>query len=176
VKEFATIEDEGLTRLFYITSTGLFEIPLLEGTRATGMVYFGEFSTGQANKKSRITDVHLGFNNILSAGEIGMELYVDKVLLPALRQGKTLDYTAEGNQTLLAVEPQRLPIGLDMQSAPLSFDVSEAGYGYSSGVFVSIGADARLVSLALNLETSETTSHPPAVPDSPAKPSPLQKA
>lgn len=163
VKEFATIEDEGLTRLFYITATGLFEIPLLEGTRSTGMVYFGEFSTGQANKKSRITDVHLGFNNILSAGEIGMELYVDKVLLPALRQGKTLDYTAEGNQTLLAVEPQRLPIGLDMQSAPLSFDVSEAGYGYSSGVFVSIGADARLVSLALNLETSETTSSTPQI-------------
>lgn len=161
VKEFCTIEDNGLTRLFYITASGLYEMPLREGSKATGTVYFGEFSTGEADKLLKVADVHLGFNNIKSAGQIDVELWTDKVLNPGMRQAKELDYTSGGDLDLLSVTPQRLPIGIDMQSSPLSFDYGEAKFGYSNGVLVSIGADARLVSATFATETKEVSSATP---------------
>ena len=161
VKEFATIEDAGLTRVFYITATGLYEIPLRDGVKATGTVYFGEFSTGEADKLLKVADVHLGFNNIKSAGQIDVELWTDKVLNPDMRQAKELEYTAGGDLDLLSVTPQRLPIGVDMQSAALSFDYCNSKFGYSNGVLVSIGADARLVSATFATETREVSSSTP---------------
>lgn len=161
VKEFCTIEDNGLTRLFYITGSGLYEMPLRAGEKATGTVYFGEFSTGEADKLLKVSDVHLGFNNILAAGQIDVELWTDKILNPHMRQAKELDYTSGGDLDLLSVTPQRLPIGVDMQSSPLSFDYGESKFGYSNGVLVSIGADARLVSATFVAETKEAPSSTP---------------
>lgn len=161
VKEFCTIEDNGLTRLFYITASGLYEIPLREGAKAIGTVYFGEFSTGEADKLLKVADVHLGFNNIKSAGQVDVELWTDKVLNPDMRQAKELNYTSGGNLGLLSVTPQRLPIGIDMQSSPLSFDYCNSKFGYSNGVLVSIGADARLVSATFVAETKEAASSTP---------------
>ena len=161
VKEFCTIEDSGLTRVFYITASGLYEIPLRSGAKATGTVYFGEFSTGEADKLMKVSDIHLGFNNIKSAGQIDVELWTDKVLNPDMRQAKELEYTSGGDLDLLSVTPQRLPIGVDMQSSPLSFDYGSAKFGYSNGVLISIGADARLVSATFAAETREATSSTP---------------
>lgn len=163
VKEFATIEDGGLTRLFYITATGLYEIPIYDGTKATAAVYFGEYSSGQAAVKLQVTDIHLGFNRISQSGEITCELWTDKVLYEDMRQGKTLDYSAFGDVSLLNVAPQRLPLGLEMESKGLSFDTGDSTIGYSSGIFVTIGADARLVSLAVNVEAKEFRSADPQV-------------
>lgn len=162
VKEFATIEDDGMTRLFYITATGLYEIPLYTGSRATAAVYFGEYSSGSADVKLQITDAHLGFNRVAATGEISAELWVDKVLRPDMRQSKTLTYTGEDISLLEAV-PQRMPLGTEMESTGLSFDFSESSNGYASGLFVTIGADARLVSLTVNAEGKEFMSATPQI-------------
>lgn len=162
VKEFATVEDTGLTRLFYITATGLYEIPLYSGDKATAAVYFGEYSSGQADVKTQITDVHIGFNRVAAAGEVTCELWTDKVLYTDMRQAKTLDYTA-GDVGLLSTTPQRLPLGLELESTGLSFDYGDSTIGYSNGVFVTVGADARLVSFTANVEAKEYRSANAAV-------------
>ncbi len=161
VKEFAVIEDAGLTRVFYITASGLYEMPLRTGEKASASVYFGEFSTGEGDKQLKVADVHLGFNNILSSGQVDVELWTDKQLFDDMRQAKMLDYTAAGDVGLLSTVPQRLPIAVDMQSAGLSFDYCNSKFGYSSGVMVTFGADARLVSAAFIAETREVSSVSP---------------
>ena len=159
VKEFATIEDAGLTRVFYITNAGLYEIPLHSGTKSTAAVYFGELSQGKADSQVRMMDVHLGLSRILAAGEIGVEVWTDKKLVA--REYKTLSFTGRSNTGLLEVTPQRLPFGVEQQSTGMSFDFSEGPFGYSSGALVTIGADARLASFAAAVETRDIPSSTP---------------
>ena len=161
VKEFATIEDAGLTRVFYITANALYEIPLRSGSKASAAVYFGEFSTGESDKQLKIADVHLGFNNIRSTGQIDVQLWTDKILFEDMRQAKQLNYTAGGDLNLLSIVPQRLPIAVDMESATVSFDYCNSKFGYTSGVMVTVGADARLVSATFIAETKEVSSSTP---------------
>lgn len=162
VKEFATIEDAGLTRVFYITESGLYEIPLHSGTKSTAAVLIGEIATGRADLQVRVMDVHLGFSRILQGGEIGSEVYVDKQLMANGRQYKTLEFSAAGNTGLLEVTPQKLPYSIDQQSNGLSYDYcGESNFGYSAGVLVTIGADARLAAVAIGTETREIQSATP---------------
>ena len=161
VKEFCAIEDNGLTRLFYITASGLYEIPLYEGDRATAAVYIGDFSSGVGNKLSRVVDVHLGFSDLTASGSIGLEVWGDGVLQDGCRLEKTLTLTEDETAALVAVPPQRLPLGDLGKTAGLSFDTSDSRLSYASSLLVTVGAAARLASVTAQVEVADQPAADP---------------
>ena len=165
VKEFATVEDNGLTRLFYITGEGLYEIPLYSGTRNVASVYIGEISSAEANKLTRVMNVDIGLNNVRSSGQVEVAVYTDKRLDAAMRKAKTLTLTAEEEESLITEAPQRLPLGPDVQTSPISFDFTDSKKGYANGVMATLGLDARLVTVAININEFDQPSATPQLVD-----------
>lgn len=157
VKEFAVLQHNGLKRLFFITAEGLYELPIYSGTRTTAHIYFGEYNSQAANKTTRVVGLNLGFNDVRSSGTVVCELWTDKKLNHGLRtqQALTADDVDEAD---FSAVPQRYPLATETKSAVLSFDLCDADTGYASGVFVSIAADARLVSATIDTEEGVTAA------------------
>jgi len=155
VKEFAVLSYNGLKRLFFITASGLYELPIYSGERASAHIYLGEFSSQEANKTSRVVGVNLGFNDVRATGNIVCELWTDKKLNNGLRLQQEVAYTGTGD---LSGEPMRYPLADEVQTAAISFDFCDSHHGYANGVFVSLGADAKLVSATIDVEEMATAA------------------
>lgn len=154
VKEFAVIEDNGLPRCFFITyENEIYEMPLYTGTRTKFYLYMGDLNSGQPNLSVRPTDLHLSFTNIKAAGDVTVESYVDHKLI--LRGTKMLE-AERPTISLLEQAPRSIPLQGDTEITRLSFELSETVAGYAFGHLLACSADARLVSAAHEMDTSET--------------------
>lgn len=160
VKEFAVLSYNGLKRLFFITATGLYELPIYSGQRTTAHLYLGEFSSDEANRTSRVVGVNLGFNDVRATGNIVCELWTDKKLNNGLRTQQELTYTGAGD---FSGVPRRYPLASEVQTSALSFDLCDSFNGYANGVFISIAADARLVSATIDIENQATAAALPVL-------------
>lgn len=154
VKEFAVIEDNGLPRCFFITyENEIYEMPLYTGARTKFYLYMGDLNTGQPNASVRPTDIHLGFTNVRAAGDVTLESYVDHKLI--FRGTKNLA-TERPTDSLLEQAPRSIPLQGDTEITRMSFELSETKAGYAFGHLLACSADARLVSAAHEMDTSET--------------------
>ncbi len=162
VKEFAVLQQNGLKRLFFITASGLYELPIYSGTRTTSHIYFGEYNSQAANTTTRVVGVNLGFNDVRASGLVVCELWTDKKLNHGLRTQQELTCDRPADVDMETV-PRRFPLADETQSAAISFDLCDSYSGYASGVFISINADARLVSATIDVETGTTAAALPVL-------------
>ena len=152
VKEFAVFEDQGLPRCFFITYAGeVYEMPLYTGDRSKFYIYFGDLNSGSAQELLKPTQVHLQFTNVRAAGDVTLETYVDHKV--RVRQQKTLA-SDRPSENLLEQSPRSIPLQGETEMLPLSFDVTKGVAGYGVGQLVACAADARLVSITHELDSS----------------------
>ncbi len=164
VKEFAVVHGAGRIRLFYITTSNeLYEVPLHSGTRATAVVYFGEWcpvgkdGLQDAKRLHKLNAAHFGISDVTEAGHLSVTAYVDRV----------------ASETQVLPVPMRLPAetratgsfplagSLPTFTRTASFD--QTPRGFAVGLAVEMACAAKLISFAVDttpysLPTSETVT------------------
>lgn len=147
VKEFATVQQDGRTRVFFITTANeLYELPLYSGTRKAYSVYFGERTPGTPRASASISKVVLGFNDIKAAGDVTAEVYSDRV-----RDVSATKYLALP-RALQSANPVVFPTEASAGAAQIAFDVTSQ-LAYTTGLAVTVAADATLIEASIELST-----------------------
>lgn len=148
VKEFAILDNNGQSRVFFITYTNeMYELPLYSGTPSAFHVYLGEFTT-TPEAQQKPDRVCLTLNNVRNAGEVTVDFVVDRVVVDTQSRAITGNETAP---TLVRTTPVDLPTEGETKAIQLAITPDNRPAGQTLGLWLGCNADAVIANVSFEI-------------------------
>lgn len=147
IKQFAELKIQGVRKLFFITSSGLYEYGGSTNTEQAGF-YVGDFVTGEPKVQHKPTEAHLIFSEPVEKGVVDVTMFSDSM------QGTT--YIEAVNDSVPVLSSVRsFPFGNSTADRvrEIRVDVGREKTAYKIGAYIQWNFNAKLLSTQLLTHT-----------------------